>query len=101
MTTEEKILLLSETNKETLSKAKELFPEYFIKYDKDKIYAFKGCTYIYKLHRVGSRFAWVSICESSCYADGDYESPNDALKNRKYQEFKNIEDFIYWLNEQI
>jgi len=104
MTTEEKVLKIAETSECALIKAKELFPEFFIKHNEYSIYAFKSGISVYKLHRIAnSTYAWICINDSLCYADGTHNLAEKALKSYagKYVEFSNLKSFASWLNNQI
>lgn len=102
MTKDEKIIELANTNKEAKTKAKELFPELFIKYNENKIYAYKGMNDIYKLHRINSQYAFISNNNSISYANGLYNTPEECLKSvSSFREFKNAISFLNWCIENI
>jgi len=72
-----------------------------------KIYAFKSYTDIYKLHRIqlsgaSEKFAWISLGESICYANGLFDNVQTALlgsKDSDIFEFDNLKEFANWISE--
>jgi len=100
-----------EINKEQLEKLTKLVGEKELKkiipnafkhqFNQNKIYMFKGCNTFYKLHRIDGKYAWISLVDSACYANGtntaqemlDYVTePDELLVFNNYKEFV---EFLY------
>ena len=73
-----------------------------------KIYAFKGISNIYKLHRINERgidrYAFISLENSLTYANGTFDSLRRAIEttivNDTVFEFDNVREFLEWATEQ-
>ncbi len=80
-----------------------LWPDEFKKeeFDRDKIYAFYSTGDIYKLHRIGDRWGFVDMGDSSCYASGTHDTPEQAMRRCSVHVFSNKKDFLKWALEQI
>ena len=72
-----------------------------------KIYAFKGCTNIYKAHRVeNDKYAFIDMETSTFYANDVHNSLQKLIKNtidngNEVFEFANLEEFIEWMNDEV
>jgi hypothetical protein len=75
--------------------------------DDDNIYTFKGCTDIYKAHRIeDDKFAFVSLNDSKCYANGIYDSLEKLIEytlldDDEVFEFVDFKEFVEWLNNEV
>lgn len=73
-----------------------------------KIYVFKGASdCIYKLHRVsGDKYAFIGMNDCICYANGVFDSPEEAIKettrfHNLVYEFEDLEEFCEWVLGEI
>lgn len=69
-----------------------------------KAYCFCSGKTIYKLHRIKNEYAFVSLDESECYANGHFVSAKKAIKRSIEQgyeiyEINNTKDLIKFLEE--
>lgn len=75
--------------------------------DVDNIYVFKGCSDIYKAHRIGDdKFAFISLADSKCWANGIYNSlekliENTLLGDDEVLEFEDFDEFVDWLSNEV
>ena len=55
--------------------------------DVDNIYVFKGYSDIYKAHRIeDDKFAFISLADSKCYANGIYSSLQTLIEHTLFGE---------------
>lgn len=76
-----------------------MFPKVFEKildYNENKIYAFSSCGDIFKLHRIGDSWAFISMSDSICWGNGNFETAKKALASRNCMVFNNQREFINW-----
>lgn len=75
--------------------------------DADNIYVFKGYSNIYKAHKIGDdKFAFVSLADSQCYANGIHTSLKKLIDNTLFGddevlEFEDFDEFVEWLNYEV
>jgi hypothetical protein len=74
--------------------------------DERKIYACVSYDTIYKAHRVDDdRWAFISMEESICWANGDYSSLREVIKSKigsnSIYEFDTTKEFLKWALEQV
>jgi len=71
----------------------------------DKIYVAKFSNNYYKAHRVQSKWAWIDLGSSDCYANGTYDSFGEIITKtidfRTVWEFDSLKDFAEWLNSGV
>lgn len=72
-----------------------------------KIYAFKGAgDYIYKLHHSGSKWGFIDMGSSICFANGSFASMENALTYTmsdrvNIYEFDNQKEFFKWALKEL
>lgn len=74
--------------------------------DVDNIYVFKGYSDIYKAHRIeDDKFAFISLADSKCYANGIYSSLQTLIEHTLFGEevfeFVDFTEFVEWLNDEV
>ncbi len=71
------------------------------KCNEDKIYAFIGLDKkIYKVQRIGDLWAFVSMVNSACLANGCFQTLKDAImRNSDVYEFESQREFFTWALE--
>lgn len=75
--------------------------------DEDNIYVLKGCSDIYKAHKIGDdKFAFISLENSDCYANGIHDSLEKLIGRTlgygdEVLEFEYFDEFVDWLSNEV
>jgi hypothetical protein len=104
--TKEKVLEAASKCSTAREVLKTLFPQAFaVEFNETRIYAFVSGGVVYKLHRrEEDSWGWVHMGDSRCFANGEFDSPQEALiavHRFPWKEFVRSRDFFEWALKQV